>query len=251
VDTDKLSEFIEFALNLKGYEKGEAQIFLDRLFIAFGHKGVFEANASLEHPIKINKRTKFCDLIWPGKVLIEMKKRGERLENHFSQAKVYWDNTYGDRPKYVILCNFDEFWIYNWHLQKEALDKITISRLNERWRSLAFLCPEDIKPIFQNNLVEVTKEAADKIAQLYTNLINRGIEKDTAIRFTLQCLVALFAEDTGLFPRSGFFYEIIEDCKNGQSSYDLLRLLFEQMNSKELAKGGRFKEIKFFNGGII
>jgi type II restriction/modification system DNA methylase subunit YeeA len=251
VDSEKLLKFMEFASKLKGYEKGEAQIFLDRLFIAFGQEGVIEASASLEHPIKIDDKTKFCDLIWPGKVLIEMKKRGEKLENHFSQAKEYWDNTYGERTEYVILCNFDEFWIYNWNLQKEAFDKVEISRLGERWRSLAFLSPDDIKPIFHNNLVKVTQEAADKIAQLYTDLIGRGIEKDIAIRFTLQCLVALFAEDTGLFPRSGYFYEVIEDCKNGQSSYDLFKLLFEQMNSKELAKGGRFKEIGFFNGGIF
>jgi hypothetical protein len=57
------------ASKLKGYEKGEAQLFLDRLFIAFGNKGIIEAEASLESPIKIDDNTKIDHLrfaILPG-----------------------------------------------------------------------------------------------------------------------------------------------------------------------------------------
>ena len=110
MNEENLASFIEYVSKLKGYEKGEAQLFLDRLFIAFGNKGIIEAEASLESPIKIDDNTKFCDLLWPRKVLIEMKKRGDSLEKHFAQAKAYWDNTYSNRTQYVILCNFDEFW---------------------------------------------------------------------------------------------------------------------------------------------
>jgi len=100
MEEEKLSEFIQFASNkLSGYEKGEAHIFLDRLFRAFGHKGVIEADALLEHQIKIDKKTKFCDLMWPKKVLIEMKKRGKKLSDYFLQAKTYWDNAYGERTE--------------------------------------------------------------------------------------------------------------------------------------------------------
>jgi len=251
IDENKLFDFIDYASKLKGYEKGEAQLFLDRLFIAFGNQGVQEAGASLEYQINIDSKTKFCDLLWPGRVLIEMKKRGEKLEKHFNQAKSYWDNSYDKRTEYVVLCNFDEFWVYNWNLQRDPLDKVPIAKLVEMWRSLAFLCPGDVEPIFENNLVEVTKEAADQIAQLYNSLVNRKIEREHAQRFTLQCLVALFAEDTGLFPEKGFFYSIVDDCKKGQSSYDLFTLLFDRMNSKEPATGGRFKGVKYFDGGIF
>lgn len=250
MDEEKLSEFINYTIGLKGYEKGEAQLFLERLLQAFGNKGVHESGASLEYQIKIEKKTKFCDLLWPGKVLIEMKKRGDKLEKHFIQAKSYWDNTYSEKTKYVILCNFDEFWIYNWNHQPDPLDKVPIEKLKERWKSLAFLCPEDIKPIFGNNRLEVTKDAALKVAQLNISLKERGVEKDKAERFTLQCLVALFAEDTGLLGK-GFFYNVIDDCKNGNSSYDLVTSLFEHMNSKEQASGGRFKDVKYFDGGIF
>lgn len=248
---ENIKEFISYVSKLKGSEKGEAQLFIEHLFVAFGQKGVIEAQAELESPIKIDKKTKFCDLLWPGVVLIEMKKRGEKLEKHFNQAKTYWDNTFADRTEYVILCNFDEFWIYNWNRQKEPLDKVKTVNLEKRWRSLSFLSPQKIKPMFGNDLVEVTDVAASKVAELYASLVARGIEKDIAQRFSLQCLVALFAEDTNLFPRRGFFGEIVDDCLNGQSSYDLFKLLFNRMNSPEPASGGRFKGVDYFNGGIF
>lgn len=251
MDEQKIDEFIDFASKLQGYEKGEAQIFLDRLFVAYGNKGAIEAGAGYEKQIIVDTKTKFCDLLWPNIVLFEMKKRGSKLAEHFQQAKTYWDNTYGDRPKYVVLCNFDEFWIYNWNIQKDPLDIVPLKQLRERWKSLAFLAPEDIKPIFGNNLVEVTEGAADRIAQLYNSLVRRGIDRVKARRYSLQCLVCLFAEDSGLLPDSTMFTSLINDCLNGQSTYDLFHGLFTQMNSKEMASGGKFKGVKYFNGGIF
>ena len=54
---------------------------------------------------------KFADLLWPERVLIEMKSRGAKLERHYDQAFDYWTHIVPHRPPYVILCNFDEFWI--------------------------------------------------------------------------------------------------------------------------------------------
>ena len=39
-------------VHIKGDEKGEAQVFLDRLFRAFGHEGTMEAGATYEERIK-------------------------------------------------------------------------------------------------------------------------------------------------------------------------------------------------------
>ena len=75
-----LSDFVEYAKRLKGDEKGEAQLFCDRFFRAFGHGGIVEAHGALEARIKFETgQTKFADCLWspPGRegVLIEMKKR--------------------------------------------------------------------------------------------------------------------------------------------------------------------------------
>lgn len=43
-----LREFVLFAQTLRGDEKSEAQMFLDRFFRALGHEGAIEAGATFE-----------------------------------------------------------------------------------------------------------------------------------------------------------------------------------------------------------
>lgn len=72
-----------------------------------------------------------------------------------------------------------------------------------------------------------------------------------AQRFVLQIVVAMFAEDIGLLPQS-IISTLTSDCLHkGQSSFDLFGGLFQQMNSKQFAKGGRFRDVQYFNGGIF
>jgi hypothetical protein len=112
--TPRLAEFTSFVTaHIRGDEKGEAQVFLDRLFRGFGHAGAREAGATFEERIKKadGRGTSFADLVWKPIVLIEMKRRGEDLNRHYRQAFDYWTRLVPGRPRYVILCNFDEFWV--------------------------------------------------------------------------------------------------------------------------------------------
>src|ERR1700681_3738022 len=96
-----LAEFVAWtAAHITGDEKGEAQIFLDRLFQAFGQKGVREAGATLEMRVKKADAggTAFADLVWKPIVLIEMKKRGVDLSKHYHQAFDYWTRLVPGRP---------------------------------------------------------------------------------------------------------------------------------------------------------
>lgn len=78
-----IQSFVEYVGTLRGDEKGEAQVFCDRLFRAFGHAGYKEAGATLEFRVKAKgKNTKFADLFWESRLLLEMKKRGEELQVH-------------------------------------------------------------------------------------------------------------------------------------------------------------------------
>ena len=116
--TQKLEQFVAYRALLKGDEKGEAQVFCDRLFQAFGHEGYKEAGAILEFRIKKSQTsTSFADLMWKPKLVLEMKKRGEKLFLHYQQAFDCWINAVPHKPKYVVLCNFDEIWIYDFDLQ--------------------------------------------------------------------------------------------------------------------------------------
>ena len=251
---ERLADFVSYRKLLKGDEKGEAQVFCDRLFKAFGHAGYKESGAELEFRIKAkdSKGTSFADLVWKPKLLLEMKKAGENLLLHYKQAFDYWINAVPDRPRYVVLCNFDEFWVYDFDIQlNEPVDKIAIRDLPQRYAALNFLFDGNKKPIFGNDLEAASRKTADQIADLYQRLITRKVDRAVAQRFVLQIIVSMFAEDIDLLPKNTVT-SLVSDClATGQSSYDLFGALFRQMDSKLPATGGRFAGVPYFNGGLF
>ncbi|WP_425422065.1 DNA methyltransferase [Phaeodactylibacter xiamenensis] len=251
MDKEKIKNFIEYAQKLDGDEKGEAQVFCDRLFQAFGHKGYKEAGAILEKRVKSKKSTRFADLLWGDRVVIEMKKRGAKLESHRTQVFDYWWNLRPNQPKYSVLCNFDEFYIYDFSKQDEPLDRIKLEKLESRITAFNFLYPKSKEPIFENNLEEVTRKTAAQVVKVFNSLVDRGEKREDAQKFTLQSIFTMFAEDHGLLP-DGFFTSLIMECLHNElSSYDLIGGLFKQMANPTKARGGRFKEIPYFNGGLF
>ncbi len=115
-----LAQFVTFAHSLKGDEKSEAQTFLDHFFRALGHGCVIEAGATFEFriakkpgsaqlelitgkdgvkpPLLGKGGKKFGDLVWPERVLIEMKSRDENLEKHYDQLFECWTHIVPRKP---------------------------------------------------------------------------------------------------------------------------------------------------------
>lgn len=258
-----IEEFVSYVKdNLTGDEKGQAQLFCDRLFKAYGHKGILEADGNLEVRVKEadSKSTKFIDCLWcpAGKdgVLIEMKRKDiKNLESHFPQARDYWINLVPSRdigpgcrkPRYIVLCNFDKFIIYD---EFNKVDEVTLDELPERYTCMSFL--EGKSPLFNNNTEDVSKDAARLIGELFQYLtIDKQEDKTRTQHFILQCVLALFSEDVELLPK-GFFTQIIHDCLDGKcNAYDEFGNLFRQMANPVPARAGKFKDIRYFNGGLF
>lgn len=269
---DNLEKFITFCKqHITGKERKEAQIFLDRFFQAFGYDGALEAGAKYEEAIKKGskkKNTGFADLVWKPKLLIEMKKRGEDLAKHYPQAFEYWSRLVPNRPRYVILCNFDEFWIFDFDLQlDEPVDIVKLEDLGKRYSAFNFMARVESKPIFRNNQVDVTEKAGRRLGELFQILQQRlfplsygrevggeGDEGDEGIikiqRFILQCVLAMFAEDRGLLPPT-LFLRCVEECLEGGNSYDILGGLFREMNTKGITPTGKYQGVEYFNGGLF
>lgn len=251
----RLQAFVAWsAANITGDEKGEAQIFLDRLLQAFAQPGVLETGKA-EFRIKKGKEagggTSFADFVWKPLVLVEMKKRGVDLRRTYQQAFDYWTRLVPGRPHYVVLCNFDEFWVYDFDVQlDEPLDIVRIEELPSRWAPLAFLYPTNETPKFKNNQEEVTRRSADRLAELFNKLTTRGVDRERAQRFTLQSLVALFAEDIKLLEPLTFA-RLLDECDTPARAYDLIGQLFVEMNTPGRTAGGRFKGVDYFNGGLF
>ena len=253
---ETLSTFVAWAQeNITGDEKGEAQIFLDRFFQALGHDGCLDVGGHPEYRIRKARESgrgvSFADYVWKPRVLIEMKKSGTDLSLHYRQAFDYWARLVPGRPRYTILCNFDEFWIYDFEAQMDTpVDKVYRVDLVERNGALAFLLPEPETPIFGNSHEKVTRQAAALLASCFNSLMDRGIDRDLSQRFTLQSLVALFAEDIGLL-EPYVFARTLADCNPGRDSYDLVGGLFTVMNTPGREAGGRFRGVDYFNGGVF
>jgi len=260
--SESLHNFVFFCnQHIRGSEKSEAQVFLDRFFKAFGHKGALEAGATYETRVakgSKNNKIGFADLVWKPRVLIEMKKRGEDLKKHYEQAERYWVRLAPNRPKYTILCNFDEFWIYDFENQVDTpVDTISLEQLPERSGAFTFMEFENKTPLFNNNQVAITDRTARKLGELYQLIVER-FKKNNSIdldelkiqRFLLQCVLALFSEDHGLLP-CDLFVSCIQDCLSGASTYDVLGGLFREMNQPGITPAGRYKGVDYFNGGLF
>ncbi|QCS50775.1 class I SAM-dependent DNA methyltransferase [Picosynechococcus sp. PCC 11901] len=267
VTRDSLQVFVDYCnAYIQGDEKSEAQTFLTRFFQAFGHAGIKEVGAEFEERVKKaskKDKTGFADLVWspaPGVkgVVVEMKKRGTDLALHYSQLEKYWLRL-TPKPRYSILCNFDEFWVYDFNNQvDEPVDRVKLEDLPNRVGTFSFMEIGGREPIFRNNQVEVTERTAKRMGEFYRLVRSRG-EREKFVyfteaqlqRFTLQCVLAMFAEDRNLLPRD-LFVGLVQDCLAGRdNAYDAFSGLFRAMNLPGIVPQGRYKGVDYFNGGLF
>ena len=185
-----------------------------------------------------------------------MKKRGADLQRHYRQAFDYWTRLVPNRPRYVVLCNFDEFRVYDFETQMDTpMDTLrphgTARPAGGRSPS-SF--PGDHKPTFDNDRDAVTREAADALADCFKRLVRPDrsplVPRPIAQRFILQMLVALFAEDIGLL-REVFRHQPPRRLPQPHRHLRPLGGLFAAMNTAKPPSGGRFKGVPYFNGGLF
>ena len=171
--------------------------------------------------------------------------RQERLAAFvaWARAHVTGDEKGQARPQYAVLSNFDEFWIYDFNVQMDStVDTVKLEELPTRYGPLAFLFPTNEKPVFGNDQEAVTRKAADLLGMCFNKLIVRRVPRYAAQSFTLQMLVALFAEDIGLLEKY-FVTRLLEECKTPADAFDKLGGLFEAMNTSGGVRGGRYKGV--------
>jgi hypothetical protein len=202
----RIAGFAAYARRLAGDHEDAARGLCERLFQAFGWHGLAQAQATCRPRSPAagsaeSDDTLLAELVWGAKLLIEIRRRGTRLEQHQRRAFEHWQYRTA-HPRYVILCNFEELWIYGFNDQIwEPLDRLTLDAPGTRYTALNFLYPEPVTPIFANDRVAATRVAADRIATLFDLLVGRGVARPLARRFIVQCVLSLFAQSTGLLPR--------------------------------------------------
>jgi len=239
-----------------GSEKSGAQPFLMELFAAYG-TDMMAVGAVFED---FKSSAGFMDLHWPGHLIVEMKAPGVPLAKADDQRVRYWqessDAAQGiPAARWVVLCNFHEFEVWEpGRFPKEPRLRLTLDELPDRFESFLFLTQGDVEPVFTEQRRELTAEAAEHVAWLYTSLADRGAAPVEEIqRFTMQLVWCMFAEDLGLLdglPLSHAVETILQDPQlNSAKEFDYF---FGLLNKKsDSGRVGGYQGTRYVNGELF
>ena len=179
------------------------------------------------------------------KVLIEQKSAnidlGAKQSGHndktpYEQAKEYNDNFRADdKVKWIILCNFKEFWIFNLNDEVPTPVKFSLKELPTKLSMLDFLVKKEVKKVADEE--EVSKEAGDIIGNIYDELLLQYKNPEdpenlkSLNKLCVRLVFCLYAEDAGLFGKKDLFHDYLErfDVKRARKA---LKTLFEVLNQK-------------------
>ena len=133
-----------------GYEKGETHSFWLTFLRDVCEISEPEKIIKFEVPVRL-KHTSFIDAFLPDtKVIIEQKSSSENLTQEksqsdgsaltpYEQAQRYGNSLpYSMRPRWIVVCNFKEFLIYDMELMSEPT-KILLEELPEKYHAFDFL----------------------------------------------------------------------------------------------------------------
>ena len=254
----------------KGNEKSDTQKFwLEVLSEVLGiisptHYIEFEKRVDLEH-------VSFIDAYIPStRTIIEQKSYGVNLEKAvpqsdgqlmtpFQQAKRYSDwLPDSERARWIVVCNFQEFRVYDMEHPKEKPEVVLLEDLARDWHKLSFLV--DVNAASPKNIHEVklSVRAGELVGKLYDALLERYINPDDKASqrnlniFCVRVVFLLYAEDAGLFEK-GQFHDYLKPRE--LTARDALRKLFEVLDQKPESRDpyleSDLKEFPYVNGGLF
>ncbi len=218
-------------------EEADAKPFLDAFFDVFGitRKKI----GTFEHRVKkLSDADGYIDLLWKGTILVEMKSRGKNLDKAFQQAIDY---THGlkqnELPKYVLVCDFHIFRLYD--TEEQTTIEFTIDELIQNVQSFGYLLGYQKKTFKEQDPANI--KAAELMGKLHDRLEEIGYEGHPLEVYLVRILFCLFAEDTTIFEKQQF-QDYIENrtAEDGSDLASKVQELFQVLNT---AKDKRFKNL--------
>ncbi len=218
-------------------EEADAKPFLDAFFDVFGitRKKI----GTFEHRVKkLSDADGYIDLLWKGTILVEMKSRGKNLDKAFQQAIDY---THGlkqnELPKYVLVCDFHIFRLYD--TEEQTTLSFTLDELVLNVQSFGYLLGYQKKTYKEQDPANI--KAAELMGKLHDRLEEIGYEGHPLEVYLVRILFCLFAEDTTIFDKQQF-QDYIEHrtAEDGSDLASKIQELFQVLNT---AKDKRFKNL--------
>ena len=212
-------------------EDAEAKSFWDGLFDVFGvpRRRVATFEKSVE---RTGRGNGYIDLLWKGKLLVEHKSAGKSLDKAFKQAKDYFphldDN---DLPHYIIVCNFQQFRLYDLDKGGEPLE-FDLKDLVHNVKHLGFIAGFQQREFREEDPVNI--KAAELMGKLHDKLKEIGYAGHELEVYLVRLVFCLFADDTTIFEDDSFEeYIALQTSVDGRDLAERLSGLFEVLNTPE------------------
>lgn len=209
-------------------EEADAKPFLDAFFDVFGitRKKI----GTFEHKVKkLSDADGYIDLLWKGTILVEMKSRGKNLDKAFQQAIDY---THGlkqsELPKYILVCDFEVFRLYDTEEQKTT--EFKLAELYQNVQSFGYLLGYQKKVYKEQDPANI--KAAELMGKLHDRLEEIGYDGHPLEVYLVRILFCLFAEDTTIFNKQQF-QDYIEQrtAEDGSDLAARIQELFQVLNT--------------------
>lgn len=262
-------EFAEYWKD-KGYEKGQSQVFwLTLLKDVLGVEHP-ERIISFEDQVKLD-HTSFIDgYIASTKVLIEQKSIDKDLSKAikqsdgslltpFQQAKRYISELpVSKHPRWVITCNFKEFYIYDMEKPNGEPEKIKLCDLDKEYYRLSFIVKEEDELLKRE--MDISIKAGEIVGKIYECLLKKYINPDNENSLKslnilcVRLVFCLYAEDSGLFEERLQFHNYIKslnvkDVRRGL--IDLFKVLDTKYDERDPYLDEDLKRFPYVNGGLF
>ena len=251
----------------RGYEKGESHTFWlsflrDVLGISEPEKLV-----RFEVPVKL-KHTSFIDAFLPDtKVIIEQKSLSENLAQEklqsdgstltpYEQAQRYGNSLpYSMRPRWIIVCNFAEFLIYDMETIATPT-KILLSELPDKFHVFDFLV-DHTKTKLRVEL-ELSLKAGEIVGKLYDALRGQYLNPDneeslvSLNKLCVRLVFCLYAESAAIFGKHKIFRDYLQKENNiRRGLLDLFDVLNTPIDQRDPYLDDTLKKFPFVNGGLF
>lgn len=253
----------------KGYEKGESQQFWMTLLRALGVENP-DQFIEFEQQVKMDS-TAFIDGFIPStKVLIEQKSITKNLGdpikqsdgsqlNPFQQAKRYASNLpLSKHPRWIVTCNFREFWVYDMEQPNAEPQKILFENLEKEHYRLRFLVDQGNENLQKE--MELSIKAGDLVGRIYDLILPQYANPNdpetlrSLNQLCVRLVFCLFAEDAGLFGDKNEFHDYLaqypaKDIR--RALIDLFKVLDTKPEDRDPYLDDELKNFPYVNGGLF
>ena len=212
-------------------ESSDTQSFYNDFFEIFGVKRRTVARYE-QHVKKLDNRSGYIDLFWPGVLLVEQKSAGRQLKDAYDQAGEYFDALKeSERPRYILVSDFQSFELHD--LDERSTLAFPLKDLPEHVEAFGFILGVQRRAFRDQDPVNI--RAAELVGRLHDALYESGYRGHDLERFLVRIVFCLFADDTGIFEPRDSFLDFIETRTGEDGSDTGARLveLFQVLDTPE------------------